>query len=241
MYNELDVRLSRDEGMSEERLSFIRRTYAHLAGAILAFIALEFVLLQVVPDETIIGLFFSGGPASWLIVLGLFMVAGWIAQSWASSRTSVGMQYLGLGLYVVAEAVIFLPLLFVAQHVVDPDGSKGLIPTAGILTLAVFGGLSLSVFMTKKDHSNLRPILTVGSMIVFGLIISAAIFGFSLGLFFCFGVVALLCGFILYQTSQLIYHFPTDQHVAAALMLFSSIATLFWYILQIMMQLSRDR
>jgi FtsH-binding integral membrane protein len=241
MYDELDVRLPRDEGLAPERVLFLRRTYAHLAGAILAFVALEFMLLQMVTEQTILNLFFFAGPMSWLIVLGAFMLAGWVAKTWANSDTSVGMQYLGLALYVVAEAIIFLPLLYIAQHYVDPNGTNGLIATAGILTLTVFGGLTLSVFLTKKDHSHLRPILAVGSMIVFGLIICACIFGFSLGLFFCFAVVALLCGFILYQTSQVLLHYPTDRHVSAALMLFSSIATLFWYILQIMMELSRDR
>ena len=52
-------------------------------------------------------------------------------------------------------------------------------------------------------------------------------------------VVVLISGFILYDTSNVLHHYRTDQHVAAALALFSSIAILFWYVLQIIMQ-SRD-
>jgi FtsH-binding integral membrane protein len=76
------------------------------------------------------------------------------------------------------------------------------IPTAGILTLGVFGGLTLSVFVTKKDYSPLRPILCVGSLIALGVIVAGVILGFPLGLFFSFAMVALMSGYILYYTSQ---------------------------------------
>src|SRR5438045_2361993 len=115
------------EAAADARAAFIRRTYGHLAGAILAFTLIETVLVQVVPQETIVALF--GGQLSWLICLGAFMGVSMLADYWARSNTSVGLQYLGLGLYVVAEAVIFLPLLYVAAHFAAPD----VIPKAGIL------------------------------------------------------------------------------------------------------------
>jgi FtsH-binding integral membrane protein len=169
-----------------------------------------------------------------LFVLLAFMGASWLAQTWAQSDSSRGMQYLGLGLYVFAEAVIFLPLLIIANHMVD----KTVIPTAGILTLAVFGGLTLSVFVTKKDYSFLRPILCVASLIALGVIVAAILIGFSLGLIFSFVMIALMSGYILYYTSQVMLHYRTDQHVAAALALFAAVATLFWYILRIVMATS---
>jgi FtsH-binding integral membrane protein len=221
-----------------ERAAFIRRTYAHLAGAILAFGGLEALLLNVVDHRAVLNLFL-GGRFTWLLVLGAFMVAGWVAQTWARSDTSRGLQYLGLGLYVVAEAVIFLPLLIIASDFFPPQpGQLGVIPTAGILTVAVFAGLTLAVFVTKKDFSFLRPILCVGTLIALGVIVAGIICGFSLGLFFSFAMVALMSAFILYDTSNVMLHYRTDQHVAAALALFASIATLFWYILQIVMSLS---
>lgn len=233
--------MERPLSRSSERVAFIQRTYAHLAGAILAFIGLEAVLVNVIPPEPFLKLFIGSG-FSWLIVMLAFMGVSWLAQTWAQSETSVGMQYLGLALYVVAEAVIILPLLLVVSHPqFGISGGNKLIAEAGILTLMLFGGLTLSVFWTGKDFSPLRPILCVASLIALGVIVCACIFGFSLGLFFAFAMVALLSGFILYETSQVMLHFRTDQHVAAALMLFSSIATLFWYILRIVMILnSRD-
>src|SRR5262249_27580807 len=155
----------------------------------------------------------------WLLVLAAFMGASWVAQTWARSETSVGMQYAGLGLYVVAEAIIFLPLLYVATHFLD---DPTLIPTAGILRLCVLAGLTAAVFVTRKDFSPLYPFLTVGSLVALGVIVAACLFGFSLGLFFSFAMVALLSGFVLAQTSSVLHHFRTDMHVAAALMLFSS-------------------
>jgi FtsH-binding integral membrane protein len=222
------------QARQDARATFIRRTYAHLAGAVLAFIGVEALLLNSVDQQTLARLF-GNGPMGLLLVLLAFWGASWIAQVWARSETSVALQYAGLGLYIVAEAVIFLPLLFIATHYLN---DQTLIPKAGILTAAVFGGLTMSVFITRKDYSFLGPMLCVGSWIVFGVIIAAAIFGFSLGLLLSFAVVALISGFILFQTSAVLLRMRTDQHVAAALMLFSSVATLFFWILRILIAVS---
>jgi FtsH-binding integral membrane protein len=221
---------------SSDRALFIRRTYAHLAGAILAFMGIEALLLNVVGGDQIFRLL-GASPYSWLFVMLAFVAAGWVARAWAHSQSSPAMQYLGLGLYVVVEALVFLPLLYLATRLTDPK----VIPTAAIMTLAVFGGLTLAVFVTRKDYSFLRPILSVGVMIALGVIVASCLFGYSLGMLFSYAMVALACGFILYDTSKVMLHYRTDQHVGAALELFASVALLFWYILQIVMSnSSRD-
>src|SRR5947209_7599476 len=216
-----------------ERAVFIRRTYAHLAGAILAFVALEFVLFQVLSPEAVLKLMI-GTPYSYLFVILAFLGASYLAQYWARSDTSRGLQYLGLGLYVVAEAVIFVPILYYSMYVVD---DPYLIPTAGVLTLCVFGGLTAAVFITRKDYSFLAPFLAVASFLALGLLIVACVWPGALGglgLWFSFAMVALASGYILYQTSNIMLHYRTGQHVAAALALFSSVATLFFYVLRIL-------
>jgi FtsH-binding integral membrane protein len=221
------------EATSSARAAFIRRTYGHLAGAVLAFAAIEMVLLQLPGiEELVLGM--AGSKLLWLVILGAFMGVSWLAQRWAQSDTSVGMQYAGLGLYVAAQAVIFLPLLYLAQMMYP-----GAIATAGVLTAAVFGGLTLAVFVTRQDFSFLRTFLCVGSLLALGFIVAAALLGFDLGLVFCFALVALACGFILYDTSNVLHHYRTTQHVAAALALFASVALLFWYILRIVMAARR--
>jgi FtsH-binding integral membrane protein len=215
------------------RAGFIRRTYGHLAGAILAFAALEMGLLNLPNIENIVLSMFAT-PWSWLLIVGAFIGVSFLAEMWARSDTSRGMQYLGLGLYVVAEAVIFLPLLYVATYLVQ---DRTLIPTAGILTLAIFAGLTLAAFTTRKDFSFLRPILCIGFFLSLGLVVAYALFpNTTFGLFIAFGMVALASVAILYQTSNVIHHYRTDQHVAAALALFAAVATLFYYILWILLQ-----
>ena len=78
-------------------------------------------------------------------------------------------------------------------------------------------------------------------LLAFGLIIAGLIFGFSLGLLFSFAMVAVASGWILYDTSNVLHHYRTDQHVAASLTLFASVALLFYYILRILIAVSSDR
>src|SRR5437016_5240540 len=101
------------EARADERAAFVRRTYLHLAGAILAFAGLETVLMTIIPEQTRIALI--SGSGALLITLLLFMAVAWVADYWAQTAQSVALQYAGLGLYVLAEAVIFMPLLTIAN------------------------------------------------------------------------------------------------------------------------------
>lgn len=214
----------------EERAAFLTRTYTHLVGAILAFVGLEFILINS-PLAAPIVRFAFGGNASWLLVLGAFMAVGWIADRWAQSADSLGKQYAGLALYVVAEAFLFLPLLYFAATATTKD----VIPSAALVTVVVFTGLTAIVFLTRKDFSFLRGILGVAGLAALALIVAGALFGFNLGVFFSVAMVALASGYVLYYTSQVLLHYRTTQHVAAALALFAAIALLFWYVLRIFM------
>jgi len=234
---DLEYPVSAAQSAASERAAFIRRVYAHLAGAVLALIAVEALLLNIIPHDVIFKTMLGSG-WSWLVVMLLFMGAGFVARMWAQSQSSVALQYMGLALYVVAWAVVFLPMIIVANMLQERAGGQNLIAQAGILTAAVFGGLTLAVFVTKKDFSFLGSILCVGSMIALGVIVAGIIFGFTLGLFFSFAMVALLSGYILYDTSNVMLHYPTDMHVAAALELLADVAMMFWYILRILMSLS---
>jgi FtsH-binding integral membrane protein len=212
-----------------ERVLFLRKTYAHLGGAIALFVLLEAWLLN-----SGVGLAWAQWAlsTSWLLVLALFIGVSWIAERWAHSNTSRGMQYLGLGLYVVAEAFIFTPILIVANYYYE-----GVIPQAAVITLLLFGGLTATVFLTKKDFSFLRGVLFIGSMVALGTIVLSVLFGFSLGVLFTVAMIALAAGYILYHTSQVMAYYPPTHYVAGALALFASVALLFWYVLRLLMSL----
>jgi FtsH-binding integral membrane protein len=216
-----------------ERAAFIQRTYQHLAGAVGAFILVEYLLFKSGLAQAF-STAISGSRFGWLAILGGFSLLGWLSRSLAAKADSVNLQYTGLGIYVVAQAIIFSPLIYIATLM-----SPTVLPTAGILSLLMFAGLTAVTFITRKDFSFLGSILTIGGFIALGVIICSVLFGFNLGLFFSVVMVIFASAAILYDTSNVLHHYSTKQHVAASLELFASVALLFWYILQIVMSLSR--
>lgn len=212
-----------------EKADFYKRTYLHVAMAVLAFMVIESFLLKFIPGEWISMMF--GGKFIWLFIIGLFWLGSFIANKFAFSL-SRSAQYFGLGLYVILEAIIFLPMLYIAAYY---SGSE-VIMQAAVITLSMFGGLTALVFMSGINFSFLRTGIIIGGFIALGLIVAGAIFGFNLGLWFSLGMVVLASASILYQTSQIKDSYTTDQYVGASLQIFASIMLLFWYILRILMR-----
>ncbi len=213
---------------ADERSTFISKTYLHLAGAIALFAALEAVILKSGIGESLMG--FAMTRWGWLIIIGAFMLVSIVASNWAVSAVSPATQYAGLGLYVLAESIIFAPLLYLANHF-DPS----VISSAALTTFALFGGLTAAVFITRKDFSFLRTILVFGGFAAMGFILVAILFNFQLGAIFLYAIIALACGYILYDTSNVLHHYRVGQHVAAALALFASVALLFYYLVMLFM------
>lgn len=215
---------------ADTRATFIARTYLHVVGAILGFTLIEVFLFQSGLAVPIAEALLS---VSWLFVLGGFVVVGWLASRAAHTATSKPMQYAALIGFVVAQAIIFVPLLFVAQY-----SAPGVIESAAWVTLLGVAGLTAIAFHTRKDFSFLGGMLRWGFVVALILIVAGALFGFELGTFFSVAMIALAGGAILYDTSNIIHHYPEDRYVGAALELFASIALLFWYVLSLF--LSRD-
>ncbi len=212
-----------------EKANFYKKTYLHVALSILTFIGVETILLKIVPAELIAMMFAKR--YIWLLIIGVFWLASVLASKWSLSQ-SKSTQYLGLGFYILLEAIIFMPLLFIASNI---EGGADVIFQAATLTIAMFSGISAVAFTSKRDFSFLRNIIVIGGFISIGLIVGGMIFGFNLGLWFSVGMVILASATILYQTSKLKDSYGTDQYVGAALQLFASIMLLFWYILSILM------
>jgi len=172
----------------------------------------------------------------WLIMLGGFMFITNYAESMALKTPDKNKQYLAYGIYILAEAFIFVPLIYMAAFYME--SGPEILNQAAIVTLALFSGLSAIVFVTKKDFSFLKAGLTVGFFIAIGLVVAGSIFGFNLGLWFSVGMCLLAAGSILYQTSNLVNKYGVEDYIPAALGLFASLMLLFWYVLRIFM--SRD-
>lgn len=219
------------------RAEFIRKTYLTLGGALLAFGLLTSGLVYSgVAHEIVQSLFRSKGGVIALMVL--FVVGGMGAHAMARSRSSVGLQWLGLVLYTLLEVAIFLPILVYAELRFP---GQPLALQAGLCTLMVFGALTFAVVATGKDFSFLRPFLLVASVAAIGFIIASVFMGFSLGLVFIVAMLLLMSGYILYETSNVMQHYQPGTHVAAALALFAAVATMFYWMIRLFMnQGSRD-
>jgi uncharacterized protein len=215
----------------KSRGRFIARTYNHLFAAICAFTLIEIGIFQSGWAEPIARAMLS---TSWLLVLGGFILLSWIASFAASRATSMPAQYAGLACYVVGEAIIFVPMLWLANEKVP-----GAITGAALITFVAFTALTLLVFITRKDFSFLRGILIWSGIIAMVTIFGGAIFGFVPGTFFSVAMVALAGAAILYDTSNVLHHYPEDRYVAASLQLFASVALMFWYVLRLLMSSRR--
>ena len=214
-------------GGVDSRSVFITRTYTHLVGGILGFILVE------------LGLFESGLAAevarfmlsfNWFLILGAFMLTGWLATRTAQTSSSIGMQYFAYAAYVVAEALIFVPLLYIADA-----KAPGTIDSAVLVTALGAGGLMLVAHRTRKDFSFLRAILMWGGVLAIVAMVGGAIFGFQLGTWFSVAMIGFAGAAVLYDTSNIIRYYPEDRYVSAAMQLFASIALMFWYVLRLLM------
>jgi FtsH-binding integral membrane protein len=170
---------------------------------------------------------------NWLLILGAFMIVGWLATHVAHTVQSKPLQYVALVGFVVAQAIIFLPLLAIAISL-----QPGIVESAVGVTLLGTGGLTAVAFITRKDFSFLRGLLVWGGILALIGIAASLLFGFELGTWFSVAMIGFAGAAVLYDTSNILHHYPEDRYVGAALQLFASIALMFWYVLRLFM--SRD-
>ena len=218
---------SSSQTQSSNRATFLLRTYGHLFAAMMLFILVEVFLFRSGLADTIASALLG---VNWLLVLGGFMVVSWFASRAAHRAKSYTTQYLALVAFVLAEALLFVPLLFVAQSY-----APGVIQNAGFVTLIGFAGLTAVAWTERLDFSFLGSLLKWGGIVAIVLIVAAVLFGFHLGVWFSVAMIAFAGAAILYDTSKVLHHYPDDRYVAAALELFASVALLFWYVLRLFM------
>ena len=214
----------------DTRSKFIMRTYHHLFGSIILFTLIEVAMFKSGLAESL-AKFMLG--TSWMLFLGAFMLVGWLASHAAHSAQSKVAQYGALIGFVFAEAIIFVPLLYMANTY-----APGAINSAAVVTMLGFTGLTAVAWFSRKDFSFLGAFLKWAFILAIVAIVAGAVFKFQLGVWFMVLMVGLAGGAILYDTSKILHHYPEDRHVGAALSLFSSVMMMFWYVLQLF--ISRD-
>jgi len=211
----------------DSRAQFITRTYTHVVGGILAFILVELGLFESGLAVQIARFMLS---FNWFLILGAFMLVGWLATRTAQTSSSLAMQYFSYGAYIVAEALIFVPLLYIANA-----KAPGAIDSATLITALGAGGLMVVAHRTRKDFSFLRAILMWGGVVALLAMVGGAVFGLNLGTWFSVAMIGFAGAAVLYDTSNIIHNFPEDRYVSAAMQLFASIALMFWYVLRLVM------
>ncbi len=213
----------------EDRSDFIWKCYAHVVGAILAFAAIEVYFFQSGIAERIAIPMIS----NWWVVLGVFILAGWGATHVAHRVESKNAQYAAFAAFIVLEALIFAPMLFIASI-----KAPGIIDSAAGVTVLGCVGLIATVMVTRKDFSFLRGMMVWLFFLALAAIGGSLLFGFELGTWFSVAMIGFAGAAVLYDTSNILHHYPPDKYVAASMQLFASIAMMFWYILRLFM--SRD-
>lgn len=221
-----------DESGVVSRAEFVKSTYKYLVGAILVFAAFSFVLSASGIGNAMVRAM-GASRFAWLGVLGAFMLVSWLATHMADTAENNNTQIIGLGIYILAEALLFAPLFAIAAAVA-PDA----IFTAVLATALLVAGLTWTALSTKTDFSFLGSLLKVGGLVAIGAIVLSAVMGFSLGIWFSAAMIVFAGGAILYDTSNIIHHYPTDRPAGAALHLFASVMLMLWYVLRLLLQLA---
>jgi|LakMenEpi03Aug12_release.lakeMendotaPanAssembly.Ray.scaffolds.fasta_scaffold276581_2 FtsH-binding integral membrane protein len=224
------------EADAPTRRQFIRKTYLHLVAAVAGFALISWLFLISGVSTIFTKLMFATSWGSFVVILA-FIGVSYMANSWARNSQSLVGQYLGLAVYVVLEAFIFMPLLLLAQILVGGQ----IIALAGFLTIFMVAAFTFLTFLNRWDFSFLGGFLAIFGFIALGISLAGILFGFSLGLWFSGAMILFASGAILYDTSNIMLHYNTRQYVAASLSLFASVALLFYYILSFLLRFtSRD-
>jgi FtsH-binding integral membrane protein len=221
---------------ASDRVAFFKRTYLHVAGAFAAFGVLLYAFFQTNIALAIMqgfgAVMNSMGGFGILVVMLMFWGGTYVAQKLAENRASRQSQYLGLGLYVLLEAIIFVPLIVMVGIKTHGNPGEVLIPACAV-TAALVVGLTVTVFTMGVDFSFLRAAIVIGSICALGIILVAAFTDSQLGNWFSIIMILLMATVILYQTQVIKDSCETDQHVLAAFILFSAFVTLLFYVIRL--------
>jgi modulator of FtsH protease len=209
------------EASLPERLAFIRKVYS------LFFVATLFAIGGVLLGFSSMPLmvFIAQNP----LIAILLMLGGVFGAQALRHKPTINL--FALFGFTTLTGVIISPLLYMISL-----RNPASILEAGVLTVGIFGGLTVYAFISNKDFSFMRGMLVTGLIIVIltGLL-NIFIIGSS-ALYFAGAVATLLLfsGFVLYDTSNIIRRYPTNEYVSGALALYLDAFNIFLALLRIL-------
>lgn len=204
------------------RLSFIRRTYAlFLLGLLVTGVGAMLTignraLLMLVLDHLMI---------AFLLQLGLILAGGFL-------RDRTPWNALFYFAFTFLSGVILGPIVLLYTN---ESGSFDIVIQAFVLTTSIFIGLSLFVFVSRKDFSFLRGGLVIALFTLLGLaVLNIFLRTEALDLFVASLGAVLFSGFILYDTSRLLHAAGQMSPISAALALYLDFYNLFLSLLRLL-------
>ena len=205
-----------------ERLVFIKKVYSLLAmsmgsAAVGAYLGSGPLLLLVAPNMM---LFF-------ILQIALIFFASFAARK-------PGLNMVALFSFTTVSGLTLGPLLYQVGPSIAAE--------AFALTAITFAGLSMYVVYSKKDFSFMSGFLMTGLIVlVVGGLLNMFFIQSGMMHFVMSGAsVLLFSGFILYDTSNILRYYGTDEHVSATLALYLDVLNLFIALLSILGIMSRE-
>jgi modulator of FtsH protease len=203
-----------------ERMGFVRKVYALFFAATL--FAIGGVMLGLSFEPLL--MFAYGHP--WIM---LFAMLGGVMGAQAV-RHVPGVNLAALFGFTTLTGVVISPLIAIIRQV-----NPGSIPAAGLLTVGIFGGLTAYVFVSKKDFSFMRGMMWTGLIVVIlAGVVNIFLASSALGFAVAAATLLLFSGFVLYDTSNIIRRYPTNEYVAGALSLYLDAFNIFLALLRIL-------
>ena len=203
----------------------------------LVFIKKVYSLLAMSMGTAAIGAYLGSGPL--LLLVAPNMMLYFILQNalifFASfAARKPGLNMVALFSFTTVSGLTLGPLLYQVGPSIAAE--------AFALTAITFAGLSMYVVYSKKDFSFMSGFLMTGLivLIVGGLLNMFFIQSGMMHFVMSGASVLLFSGFILYDTSNILRYYGTDEHVSATLALYLDVLNLFIALLSILNIMGRD-
>ncbi|HEV2472275.1 MAG TPA: Bax inhibitor-1 family protein [Chthonomonadales bacterium] len=205
------------------RAAFIRKTYSLFFLSLCVTIAAGWFVIA------------SGAWRAVLAVWPILLIAEFVlVMVLGFSRRTTGLNTALLYLFAAVQGAIFGPILMMLSQT-----APGVAPEAAMLTMIVFGGLTLYAMQSGRDFSYMGGFLFIA---VIGLVVAGLLLLFFhwplLYMAYTVGGVLIFSGFVLYDTSMIMKRLSPGDEIAGAISLYLDFINLFWFILQLLLEFS---